>query len=108
MTTIDPRPPCWPEGQRCPNDCAAQQFERHVHNRLSLTGPWAGWRFAGRDLVAPDGQRISPERLRGLMFRQTLEAHRDQARTRRQAKPQMVRIVVVDLAAYRIHGLDAS
>lgn len=102
------RPPCWPEGQSCPNDCAAQEYERLVHNRLSLNGPWAGWRFAGRDLVAPDGARISAERLRGLLFRQELEQQRDRARAKRKSKNQIVRVVVVDLATYRVNGADAS
>jgi hypothetical protein len=62
------RPPCWPEGQACPNACARAQHDRIVHNRHELHGPWAGWRFAGRDLVSPDGDRISARRLRGLLF----------------------------------------
>jgi len=102
------RPPCWPEGQLCPNNCASQLYQRTVHNQHELTGPWAGWRMAGRDLIAPDGQRINPERLRGLMFRQDLEERRDRARARSKAKPQLVRVVVVDLAAYRLNGADAS
>ena len=39
-----------------------------VHGALDLEGAWLGWRLRGRDLVSPDGDRISPERLRGLMF----------------------------------------
>ena len=38
-----------------------------VHGALDLEGAWLGWRLRGRDLVSPDGDRISPERLRGLM-----------------------------------------
>ena len=102
------RPPCWPEGQPCPNDCATQLYAQIVHNRLTLTGPWDGWRFAGRDLVAPDGQRISPERLRGILFRQALEARRDHARARKQPARQLVRVVLIDLASYRVNGVDAS
>lgn len=52
-------------------------------NHVTLTGPWAGWRLAGRDLVAPDRQRISPERLRGLLWREESEARRDRARARK-------------------------
>lgn len=40
---------------------------------MALTGPWIAWRLAGRDLVAPYRQRISPERLRGLLFREASE-----------------------------------
>lgn len=67
LSDTDPRP-CHQLG--CdPNPCAAAHYRRLVDNHVALTGPWAGWRLAGRDLVAPDRQRISPERLRGLMFR---------------------------------------
>jgi len=64
--------------------------------------------LAVRDLVSPDGQRISPERLRGLIFHQTLDERRDRARVRRQPKQQLVRVVVVDLAEHRIRSGDAA
>lgn len=102
------RPPCWSEGQACPNACAAEAYRRLVHGQQELTGPWAGWRLAGRDLATPDGQRISPERLRGLIFRQSLEERRDRTRARKVPKRQLVRVVVVDLEAYRLNGADAS
>lgn len=53
--------------------CAAAHYRRIVENHASLSSPWVGWRLAGRDLVVPDCQRISPERLRGLMFRDASE-----------------------------------
>jgi hypothetical protein len=62
------RPPCWSEGQPCPNTCAEQLRSRVIRNHTPLFGEWAGWRMAGRCLVSPDGDRISPERLRGLLF----------------------------------------
>ncbi|WP_342315405.1 DUF3653 domain-containing protein [Lysobacter sp. FW306-1B-D06B] len=102
------RPPCWIEGQPCPNECAAADYQRRVLNQLELTGPWQGWRLAGRDLVSPDGQRISPERLRGLIFRQSMDERRERARARRQPKNQLVRVVLVDLAQYRLNGSDAA
>lgn len=76
------RPPCWPAGQPCPNECAAALHDRTVYNRQHLGGPWAGWRMAGRELVSPDGDRISPERMRGLLWRAEIEARRDAARAR--------------------------
>lgn len=79
------RPPCWPEGP-CPNDCARALHDRQVHNQTPLHGRWEGWRMAGRDLVAPDGARISPERLRGLMWRQEAEERRAAARARREQR----------------------
>lgn len=105
------RPPCWPEGQRCPNTCAGDLHRRLVDNHVDLTGPWVGWRMRGRDLVSPDGDRITPERLRGLVFRQRAEDRLAAARARRAALAtprQLVRVVVVDLGEYRQHGLAAS
>ncbi|MFC7300202.1 DUF3653 domain-containing protein [Cognatiluteimonas weifangensis] len=67
------RPPCWPDDQtQRPNACAHAQYARVIHNITPLYGPWAGWRMAGRVLVSPDGDRISPERLRGLLWRENL------------------------------------
>lgn len=103
------KPPCWPEGQPCPNWCADERYQRTVHNHLTLSGPWAGWRLAGRDLVSPDGTRMSPERVRGLAWRQESEARRDAARTRNAARKsgqhEMVRVVVVRLSEWRADRL---
>lgn len=105
------RPPCWPDGKPCPNTCAGDLHRRIVDNHVDLTGPWAGWRLRGRDLVSPTGDRVSPERMRGLMFRQQAEARLAAAKARRAAKSktrQLVRVVVVDLASYLENGLAAS
>lgn len=51
-------------------------YERVVHNKTALYGPWTGWRMAGRFLVAPDRDRITPERLRGLLWHETLRPKR--------------------------------
>ena len=48
---LDSRPPCWEPGTQCPNGCARDHYRRVVDNHVSLSGPWAGWRLAGRDLV---------------------------------------------------------
>lgn len=54
------RPPCWLRASlaRMP---AQQLRTRVIHNQTPLYGEWAGWRMAGRCLVSPDGDRISPE-----------------------------------------------
>lgn len=69
------RPPCWGEGVACPNDCAAQQCQRVVANIVPLHEDWAGWRMAGRCLVSPDGDRIRPDRLRGVLWREYGRKH---------------------------------
>lgn len=107
----DTRPPCWPANTPCPNDCAAALHEREVYNHVDLIGPWTGWRLRGRDLVTPDGIRFSPERLRGLAWRQDYERRRDLARSKnaaRKSRQQLVKVVVVDLADYRVNGLAAG
>lgn len=97
------RPPCWPEGAPCPNACAAALYDREVNNHVALTGQWQGWRLAGRDLVAPDGQRIAPERLRGILWRQESEARLAAARAKREASEGISGCLVTVL---RIHNSD--
>ncbi|WP_206409337.1 DUF3693 domain-containing protein [Lysobacter enzymogenes] len=63
------RPPCWPEGQRCPNNCAAQLQRRVVYNQTPLFGPWAGWRLAGTRLIAPSGEWVAPHLLDRWLYR---------------------------------------
>lgn len=78
-------------------------YERTVHNKTPLYGPWSGWRMAGRDLVAPDGTRFNPERLRGLAWHQDASNRLNAAvaRTARRKTSQVVRVVVVDLADWQ-------
>lgn len=106
---VDPadlaRPPCWPAGQQCPNLCAAELHDRLTRNHVNLHGPWSGWRLAGRDLVAPTGERLNPERLRGLLWRTEAADLRDATRARNKARKagqqSMVKVVVVDLGEFR-------
>jgi len=55
---------------RCHAEHTEAHYERVVYNRTPLYGPWAGWRMAGRDLVSSDGDRISPQRLAGILWAQ--------------------------------------
>jgi hypothetical protein len=79
-------------------------------------GEWYGWRLRGRLLVSADGQRMTPERLRGLMWRDKMELRRAGFASRRKAEEaarvanrrQMVKVVIVDLADYRLRGVAAS
>ena len=63
------RPPCWRDGAECPNWCAREYYRRTVLNHHWLPEPWAGWRFAGRHLVNPAGERIAPHLLDRMMYR---------------------------------------
>lgn len=102
---IDRRPPCWEAGKACPNACAHDVHRRVIDNHVELSGDWAGWRLAGRDLVAPTGERIPERRLRGLLWRSDACDLRDAARARNAARKvrqqSMVKVVVVDLGDWR-------
>jgi hypothetical protein len=62
-------PTCW----HCKTETTREHYARVVDGKGPLYGPWEGWRTAGRFLVSPDGDRLTPQRLRGLMF---AERHR--------------------------------
>lgn len=84
--------------------------------QIDLTGDWYGWRLKGRHLVSPDGDRLTQERLRGLLWRDLSElrlagyvSRRKAENAKRAAKyGPRVRVVVIDLADYRLHGIAAS
>lgn len=104
MDLKDRLPPCWPTGQPCPNSCAAALHDRVATNHVHLSQQWQGWRLAGRDLVSPDGDRINPQRLRGLLFRQAAEARLHAAKARRkpaQPKSQTVKVLIVPLTDWQ-------
>jgi hypothetical protein len=101
---MEARPPCWPEGQRCPNACASAQHQRQVHNTTPLHGDWSGWRMAGADLVSPGGDRIRPERLLGLLWRQDAEARRDAARARNDQTRHRGQVVVIRMPCRDWHA----
>lgn len=91
---LDSRPRCWEPGTQCPDSCASDHYRRVVNNHVALTGPWAGWRLAGRDLVAPSGERI-PERSNAADLR---DATRKRNAARKARQQSMVKVVVVDRA----------
>lgn len=61
------QPPCLTPGSAI-NPCARRLYEEKVLGHLDLAAEWSGWRLRGRWLISPEGDRISPERLRGLLF----------------------------------------
>ena len=83
---------------------------------LDFEDEWYGWRLRGRHLVSDDGQRMTIERLRGLMWRDKMELRlkgfasrraADEAR-RTAARHQLVKVVVIELADVRHRGVAAS
>ena len=97
-----------PRCRHCNAESPADHFARVVHNHCELHGPWSGWRMAGRELVSPEGDRITPERLQGLLWRQAAEARRDAAQARNEARKAghrglvtVLRVAVADWHAER-------
>ena len=82
---------------------------------LDFEDEWYGWRLRGRHLVSDDGQRMTIERLRGLMWRDKMElrlkgfaSRRAAEEARRAANQQKVNVIVIDLGEYRHRGVAAS
>ena len=53
-----------------------------IFQHADFAGDWSGWRLRGRDLISPDGDRVSARRLRGLL---TMEVLRPKKRVGRVA-----------------------
>lgn len=74
-------PPCIKTGEKL-NPCAARLYQEKVLGHVDLSADWAGWRLRGRILISPDGDRINPERLRGILFRESGDARVRKAQAR--------------------------
>jgi len=70
-----------------------QHYERVVYSKTPLYGPWAGWRMAEKDLVSPDGDRISPHRLRGLLWVERAKARIHGSKRDRTMRRDLVAII---------------
>ena len=75
------QPPCVVPGSRL-NECAGRLYREKVLGHVDLSADWAGWKLRGAWLVSPDGQRINPLRLRGLLFREAGESRVPRAKQR--------------------------
>jgi hypothetical protein len=47
-------------------------YQVKVDGWLDLGNDWTGWRLRGKYLVSPAGDRISPQRLLGICFVESL------------------------------------
>lgn len=56
-----------------PDEAMRFMYDAVVLSRIDLAGEWAGWKIRGRVLVSPDGDRVPVERLRGLLFTESLK-----------------------------------
>lgn len=62
-SSLIPRPPCWPEGERLPNRCASRYYAQQVYGEFDLVGDWIGWKIRGDKITAPGGLKISKQAL---------------------------------------------
>lgn len=94
-----------PRCRHCEIETDIEHYDRVVHNKTELHGPWAGWRMAGRELVSPEGDRFTTTRLRGLAWRLDAEQRAERARARnaraKKRQQELVKVVVVDLDDWR-------
>lgn len=72
------QPDCIIPGQPL-NKCARQLYAEKVLGHLDLQADWAGWRIRGKWLISPEGDRINATRLRGILFRESMEKRRHKA-----------------------------
>lgn len=71
-----------PKCHHCKQEFAAAHYDRIVHNKTALHGPFAGWRMSGRFLIAPgNAGRITPERLLGMLWEERARSAKVQKRT---------------------------
>ena len=87
------------------SDAAHFYYQAKVHNNIDLTRQWSGFKLRGRDLVAPDGQRITVQRINGILWRDEMELRKKGFASRRKAeadsrKNQLVKVVVIPLGQY--------
>lgn len=83
---------------------------------IDFPDEWFGWRLRGRHLVSPDGERITRERLSGLLWRDQQELRRAGFASRRKAEANraraaagvQVRVVIIEIAELRQNGRLAS
>lgn len=86
---------------------------RVVEIRTDVPSNWVGWSFSanGRHLVSPDRHRITPERLVGILWRDTMELRRAGLRSRREAEKHVrrgpVKVVIVDLADWHTRNVGS-
>lgn len=86
----------------------AKKETRNVTEYIPYHRDWEGYRWtdAGKYLISPNGERISAERLKGLLWRDAMELRRAGFASRKSAdqnrgKKQLVKVVVIQLGEYR-------
>lgn len=87
------------------SEAEAFMYDACVLCHIDLSQEWRGWKIRGRDLVDPDGVRISVGRMRALMFREAADQRRDRAHIR-EKRPTTTNVVRLGLPVE--HGDSAA
>jgi len=95
-------PPCVRLGVPL-NPCAKLRFGEQLLNHIELVAEWKGWKFKGRDLVSPDGLRICPERLRGILFMEKAQSKKRLSGARLAKSANSARIIC-SIFADKVHA----
>lgn len=76
------------------NTCARTLYAERVLGHIDLPGEWAGWKLRGRWLLSPDGDKINPQALRGLLFRDASEKRLQRAQQANANAGQVIPLVL--------------
>lgn len=75
-------------------------YDLLVNSRVDFANEWSGWKMRGAVLISPEGDRIRPERLRGLLFGESLKKRKKSPSGK--TAPSMPDPVVVCLGVRRV------
>ena len=76
---------------------------------MDFDDEWRGWKLRGNYLISPCGDRMTPGRVAGLAWRDSLELRRAGFASRRKAEAgkrgqqygPKIKVVIIELAEYR-------
>lgn len=91
------QPPCITPGQAV-NPCARRLYDEKVLGHVDLSADWAGWRLRGRWLISPEGDRVNPLRLRGMLFREANDQRRHKAGSRNGQQSAGAKVIQIGAA----------
>lgn len=83
---------------------------------MDFDDEWRGWKLRGNYLISPCGDRMTPGRVAGLAWRDSLELRRAGFASRRKAEAgkrgqqygPKIKVVIIELAEYRLRGVSAA
>ena len=89
------------------NACARKLYAEKVLGHIDLTADWAGWRLRGRWLISPDGDRVNPHRLRGMLFREANERRHKAGLKSSQQRAAVIELGLVKTTRQQLHDSES-